>query len=250
MRLARIETPDGPREVVGDGDAWAVVEDIFARPLVRTGQTFPVEGARLLAPVTPTVVLGMAHNTGPADRQLPAQAFMKSARTVVGPGDPIVVDARRGTVMGEAELTLVVRKLCRNVSAEDVADVVLGWTVGNDCGAVQQTALDEKMTQTKNGDGFTPIGPWIETDLDPLNEAITAGVRGGEQIGASSAGLAWNPFEVLAYLTSHMTLGPGDIVLTGSPNTAFTVVPGDVSEVGLASVGVLSNPVVALDLDA
>ncbi|WP_127125743.1 fumarylacetoacetate hydrolase family protein [Georgenia sp. SYP-B2076] len=244
MRLARIATPAGPRHVVADGADWVVVEDVFARPLVRTDERHPQAGARLLAPVEPRVVLGMAHNSGPADRQLPPQAFMKSARTVVGPGDPVRIDPRRGEVKVEGELTLVVRRECRNLTPEDVPDAVLGWTVGNDVTAVDQTPLDEKMTQAKNGDGFTPIGPWIETDLDPRDVAIDVDVDGVRVASSSSAGLAWDVVEQLVYLTSHLTLGPGDVILTGSPGTAATVRAGDRSDITLSGIGTLSNPIV------
>ncbi|MFH5821251.1 fumarylacetoacetate hydrolase family protein [Georgenia sp. AZ-5] len=244
MRLARIATPAGPRHAVADGADWAVVEDVFARPLVPTGERHPQDGARLLAPVEPRVVLGMAHNTGPADRELPPQAFMKSARTVVGPGDAIRLDPRRGEVKVEGELAVVVRRQCRNLAPEEVPDAVLGWTVGNDVTAVDQVALDEKMTQSKNGDGFTPLGPWVETELDPRDVAIE--VRVGDEVAAagSTSGLARDVVELLVYLTAHLDLGPGDVVLTGAPGTGATVVPGDRAAITLAGIGTLTNPVV------
>ena len=107
----------------------------------------------------------MAHNGAPGDRDLPRQAFLKSPRTVIGPGDDIVVDERLGQVNIEGELAVVIRHQPAP-HADQVPGAILGYTIGNDVTAVDQIALDEKMTQSKNGDGFTPIGPWIETDLD------------------------------------------------------------------------------------
>ena len=166
MRIARIATDHGPVSVVQQADQWAEVIDPFADRLEYAGVLYPVATATLLAPVQPLVVLGMAHNGAPGDRELPRQAFSKSPRTVVGPGDTIVVDDDLGQVNIEGELAVVIRRTSRHLTAEQVPDSILGYTIGNDVTAVDQIALDEKMTQSKHGDGFTPIGPWIETDLD------------------------------------------------------------------------------------
>ncbi|NUU17183.1 DUF2437 domain-containing protein [Cellulomonas humilata] len=248
MRLARIATDAGPVPAVADGDDWAVVVDLFARPLVRTGVRVPQDGARLLAPVEPAVVLGMAHNSGPADRGVPPQAFMKSARTVVGPGDPIWLDERAGAVKAEGELTLVVRTTCRHVTPDQFADVVLGWTIGNDVTAVDQVPLDSLFTQAKNGDGFTPVGPWIETDLSTLTDVrIEVDVDGARVATSSTAGLAWDPVEAFCYVTAHVTLGPGDLLLTGAPATSAIVVAGSTTAITLDGLGTLRNVVVAAD---
>jgi 2-keto-4-pentenoate hydratase/2-oxohepta-3-ene-1,7-dioic acid hydratase in catechol pathway len=245
MRLARVHTPDGPRSVVQDGDRWSVIKDLFADPVTRTGETYPVDSTALHAPTEPRVVLGMAHNSGPADRELPPQAFMKSARTTVGPGDPIHIDSRFGQVVVEGELAVVIGRTSRNLAPGDVPGAILGWTIGNDVTAVEQIPLDEKMTQSKNGNGFTPIGPWIETDLDPADLAIEVSVGGDVAARSTTAHLAWDIAEQLVYLTSFLTLGPGDIVLTGSPWTAAPVVPGDVASITIAGLGTLTNPVVS-----
>ena len=246
MRLARIQTPHGPRPVVLDGERWSVVTDLFATPLVRTGEEHPVDGARLLAPVEPRVVLGMAHNSGPDDRLLPPQAFMKSARTVVGPGDPIHLDPGVGRVVVEGELVAVVGRTCRNLTPEDVAGAILGWTIANDVTAVDQVPLDDKFTQVKNGDGFTPLGPWIETELDPTDVAIDVRVDGDLVAGSSTSGLARDVTELLVYLTSFLTLGPGDVVLTGAPGTSAPILAGQSTAITLAGIGTLTNPAVAV----
>jgi len=98
------------------------------------------------------------------------------------------------------------------------------------------------MTQAKNGDGFTPIGPWIETDLDPTSIPITVHVN-GKQVASSDTGqLARNVTETLVYLTSYLTLDAGDIVLTGYPGTLAPVKPGDISTVAITGIGNLNNP--------
>jgi 2-keto-4-pentenoate hydratase/2-oxohepta-3-ene-1,7-dioic acid hydratase in catechol pathway len=243
MRIARIRTADGPQSVVQDGGDWAVVADPFAAELALTGVRHPVAGARLLAPVQPTIVLGMAHNGSLADRELAPQAFQKSARTVVAPGEEIVVDPALGMVNVEGELAMVIGRTSRHLAPEQVPGAILGWTIGNDVTAVDQIPLDDKMTQAKNGDGFTPLGPWIETDLDPSDVSIDVEVNGEIVATSSTKLLAWNVVEQLVYLTSVLTLGPGDIVLTGSPATFAPVQPGDFARITLQGIGALTNPV-------
>ena len=243
MRLARLATPAGVRPVMADGDHWVEITDPFAPVPVPTGVRHPMAGATLLAPVQPLVVLGMAHNGAPGDRDLPRQAFVKSPRTVIGPGENIVVDDHLGQVNVECELALVIRRTCRHLTADEVPAAILGYTVGNDVTAVDQIALDEKMTQSKHGDGFTPLGPWIETAVDPSDVAMS--VRVGSELVATgrTSQLAWTITEQLVYLTRYLTLGPGDVVLTGAPGTFAPVKPGDVAEVSIAGIGTLTNPV-------
>lgn len=243
MRIARIGTDEGPMAVIEQDRHWAEVVDPFAETPVLTGRRFPIEGARLLAPVQPLVVLGMAHNGAPGDRDLPRQAFIKSPRTIVGPGETIVVDESLGQVNIEGELAVVIRRHCRHLTADQVPRAILGYTIGNDVTAVDQIPLDEKMTQSKNGDGFTPIGPWIETDLDSGAVPMTVQLNGETVAQANTAQLAWNITEQLVYLTSYLALGPGDIVLTGAPGTFSPAKPGDQSDITLGGIGTLSNPV-------
>ena len=247
MRIARIATASGARAVVADGDDWVVVPDAFAAAVDLTGERVAQADATLLAPVEPRVVLGMLHNTGPEERELAPQAFLKSARTVVGPGEPIVVDARHGDHVGECELALVVGRTCRDVTAEQAPDYVLGWTVGNDVTIPAQGVIDVVRTQAKNGDGFTPLGPWIETDLDPLSAALVAEVDGEVAAESSTARLAWNPFEALAHLSQYLTLGPGDVILTGAPFSGFPLTPGTTATCTVAGIGPLTNPVITIE---
>jgi len=243
MRIARIATDQGPCSVIQQDDHWLEVMDPFADTPQFTGASFPVETAHLLAPVQPLVVLGMAHNGAPGDRDLPRQAFIKSPRTVVGPGETIVVDEGLGQVNIEGELAVVMRRVSRHLTADQVPGAILGYTIGNDVTAVDQIPFDEKMTQSKNGDGFTPIGPWIETDLDNGSVPMTVLVNGDVRAQANTSQLAWDITEQLVYLTSYLTLGPGDIVLTGAPGTFTPVKPGDNGQITLGGIGTLRNPI-------
>ncbi|WP_237726933.1 fumarylacetoacetate hydrolase family protein [Rhodococcus jostii] len=146
----------------------------------------------------------------------------------------------------EGELAVVIRRTCRRLRPEDVPSAILGYTIGNDVTAVEQIALDDKLTQAKHGDGFTPLGPWIETDLGSGDVPITVRVNGVTVAEASTRQLAWNVSEQLVHLTRYLTLGPGDVVLTGCPFTLGPVEPGDRTEITLDGIGTLANPVRAL----
>ena len=121
---------------------------------------------RLLAPVEPRTVVGMAHNTGPADRALAPQAFLKPARSVIGPGEAVGVPAGVGRVDAEGELAVVVGRTSRDLTTGDALDAVFGYTVANDVTGRDLQRSDPLWTTAKGYDTFTPLGPWIETDLD------------------------------------------------------------------------------------
>ena len=248
MKVARIATPTGPQPAVLDGNEWIVLTDLFAPDGPRTDERYPKDATVLLAPCEPRVVIGMAHNSGPADRALPPQAFLKSARTVIGPGGQIRIDPSRGEVMAEAELTVVIGKEARMLRPDQVEDVILGYTVGNDVTQVGQIPHDDKLTQVKNGDGFTPLGPWIETDLGPILDGeghdLATAVEPATHVESTSANLAWTLRELLVYLTSYLTLGPGDVILTGAPATSIPIEPGQQVSVTVGGIGTLRNPIV------
>jgi 2-keto-4-pentenoate hydratase/2-oxohepta-3-ene-1,7-dioic acid hydratase in catechol pathway len=227
--------------VIWRDEQWVGITNPLSDSFDLTGDAFGTN-VTLLAPCRPRVILGMAHN-GPGDRPLPPQAFMKSPRTAVGPGDPIRIDPMLGAVNVEGELAVVMRRTVRHLQPDDVADAVLGFTIGNDVTAIDQIPLDEKMTQVKNGDGFTPLGPWISTGVDWWDVNIDVSVNGEHRAHGNTADLAYNVVEILVYLSSIMTLGPGDVILTGAPRTSTRVEPGDHVAISLAGLGTLENPV-------
>jgi 2-keto-4-pentenoate hydratase/2-oxohepta-3-ene-1,7-dioic acid hydratase in catechol pathway len=243
MRLARIHTDAGPVQVVQRGDRWEAIGDMFAAELEYTGESFPVGAVQFLSPVEPRVVVGMAHNGGPGDREQPPQAFLKSARTVVGVGSDIVADAGTGRLHIEGELGLVLGRAARHLAPGAFAGHVLGYTIGNDVTSVTQIGLDDKLLQAKNGDGYTPLGPWIETDIDPSALVITVLVNGAVVAQSSTAQLAWSIDEQLVYLSSHLELGPGDVLLTGAPGTFAPAETGDDVEIRIDGIGSLCNRV-------
>jgi 2-keto-4-pentenoate hydratase/2-oxohepta-3-ene-1,7-dioic acid hydratase in catechol pathway len=212
----------------------------------------PVPGtdAVLLAPCEPRVVIGMAHNTGPADRLLPPQAFHKSPHSVTGPGRAIELNEGQTAVDGEAELAVVIGSRARNLTPETALAAVYGYTCANDVTDRAAQASDSLWTEAKSRDSFTPLGPWIRTDLDPANVTVQLSDDQHPGTPASTRDLARSVTEVLVYLTSIMTLHPGDVVLTGAPGPSLRLTSGGVSRVSIPAIGELLNPVVLADSDA
>jgi 2-keto-4-pentenoate hydratase/2-oxohepta-3-ene-1,7-dioic acid hydratase in catechol pathway len=196
-----------------------------------------------LAPSVPTNVFGMAHNTGQAGRDLQPQAFHKAASSVIGPGEAIQLSANVGHVDPEAELTVVVGRTARGLTLETAGSAILGYTIGNDVSARDLQKTDELWISAKSQDTFTPAGPWIVTDLDAADLSIGIVHNGTKLKTASSADLGWKVDEIMVYLSSFMTLHPGDLILTGFPAECARIQPGDTVVCRVEGIGELSNPV-------
>jgi len=247
VRLAQIMSPQGRKEVVFKDNRWQVITDMFAQVLTFTGESFEDNGVVFLSPVQPRVILAMAHNGTPDQINNPAQAFHKSSRTAVGFGDSIYKDLRLGRLEVECELTAVIGKTARKLTLGNALEHVLGFTIGNDVTLPEQTPGDHLLLQTKNGDGFTPLGPWIETEFPNFdNSTMFVRVNGKQVIETSTNQLARGVAEQLVHITKYTTLGPGDVVLGGSPMSMYPVEPGDIVELEIIGLGVLINPIVKL----
>lgn len=243
MRLARIATPTGPRDVADFGDGWRMVVDLLASPLLYTGE--PVgDDPRLLAPVVPRVVVGIAHNKALREHVLPIQAWLKSPRSVIGPDAPIEARRDLGQVNVEGELAVVIGRPAWQVGVADALDVVLGYTIANDVTSVDRVPIDERNFEPKSGRGYTPLGPWIETEIgDPDDIAMLVSVDGEVRAESSTALLQSTVAECIAYATSWLELGPGDVIMTGAPATFLPVLPGQTVTIELPGIGSLRNPV-------
>lgn len=242
------------------GRQWTVIDSPFPgssanansapRPGWECGATVPQDAFSFLAPSVPGNVLGMAHNTGRAGRDLPPQAFHKAATSVVGPGEAIELAAGVGLVEPEAELAVVVGRKAKALTLDTARSAVLGFTIGNDVTARDLQKSDDLWLSAKSQDTFTPAGPWIVTGLDPADLPVSVVHNGTELSPASTADLGWKVDEILVYLSSFMTLHPGDLVLTGFPATSARLAAGDTVTCRVGGIGELTNPVrVAAPLD-
>ncbi len=238
-----------------EGRIWQVTETPFpASPANQNsmfrdgwtlGATVTEDQFSFLAPCAPVNVFGMAHNTGAPGRALPPQAFHKAASSVIGPDVAIELSPTVGYVDPEAELTVVVGRPAKNLTLETARSAILGFTIGNDVSARDAQKSDELWISAKSPDTFTPLGPWIVVNLLDDGVAISIVHNGTELSPASSNDLGWGVDEILVYLSSFMTLQPGDVILTGFPAECRQINPGDEVICRVGGIGELRNPVIA-----
>lgn len=268
MRIARFSADGSPAFGVVEGPPGSeVVARIDGHPFAPfgfSGERFPVADVRLLAPVLPSKVLAVGKNYADhisemaSDLALDAGAemggdapeeplvFLKPSTSVIGPGDAIAYPVRASErVDYEGELAVVIGRLCRDVSRERVRDVLLGYTCANDVTARDLQARDGQWTRAKGFDTFCPLGPWIETALDPAHLRLTTTVNDQVRQDASTSLLLHDVAALVAHVSAVMTLLPGDVLLTGTPAGVGPLRVGDVVSVTIDGIGTLTNRVVA-----
>jgi 2-keto-4-pentenoate hydratase/2-oxohepta-3-ene-1,7-dioic acid hydratase in catechol pathway len=253
MRLVRFRHADRIATGVLAGEEIRVLAGTFFENPVPSGQDVPLGEVRLLAPVLPSKVVAVGKNYADHAAEMGGEVpqepmiFLKPSTAVVGPGDPIPFPSISTRVDHEAELAVVIGRLARRVRAEDAGRFLLGFTCGNDVTARDLQAKDGQWTRAKGFDGFCPLGPWIETELDPSDLAIECRVNGEVRQSARTSLLAFGPNELVEFVTRVMTLLPGDVILTGTPAGVGPLSVGDMVEVEVEGVGALANEVVAGD---
>ena len=258
MRIARFATDDEPRfAAVGEDrtgeSVLAVLDgDPLYRPIQLTGETIPLADARLVAPVLPrSKVVGVGRNyrehAAELGNEIPAEPllFLKPNTSVIGPGEPIVVPHQSDEVHHEAELAVVIGRICRDVPPERVNDVILGYTCGNDVTARDLQKRDGQWARAKGFDSFCPLGPWIETELDPADLEITCTVGSEQRQSGRTSQMIYDVAALVAYISAAFTLLPGDVILTGTPAGVGPIVDGDDVTVAVEGIGELTNRVVA-----
>ncbi len=259
MRLGRIASPDGIAFVSIEGVAGGpltareIAEHPFGTPTF-TGRAWPLDDVRLLAPIVGNKVVCIGKNyadhvseMGGAGAAAPADPiiFLKPTTAVVGPGAAIVLPPSSSNVHFEGELAVVIGRPCKDVPAAKALEVVLGYTVANDVTARDQQAADGQWTRAKSHDTFCPLGPWIETDLDPADLDLRTEVDGVTKQDSSTALLLHDVAEIIEWVSAVMTLLPGDVILTGTPAGVGPLVAGQSVSITIAGIGTLTNPVVA-----
>jgi len=236
VRLARVDTPDGP--VAGEYRDGAVHADDGVHDA-------GVED--LLAPCDPSAIYCVGRNYAATIDSMGYETpdepdfFIKPPASVVGPGDPVPYPAFSGEVTYAGELAAVIDERCADLDPADVPGVLRGYTVMNDMDALDQ----QGRTARKAWDASGPLGPWIETGVDPVDDPIemTTDVAGERRQAATTELMLFDPHEVVAYLSERFTFRPGDVVAFGSPDNPGLVEPGDEVEITYEGVGTLRNPI-------
>jgi 2-keto-4-pentenoate hydratase/2-oxohepta-3-ene-1,7-dioic acid hydratase in catechol pathway len=248
LRLYRIDHAGQPRHVAERGGQWRLVEgDIFGE--FREGAEISSEGVKLLAPVQPTkiVCVGLNYKDHAAEQHKPLPEepllFIKPSTAVVGPGAPIEIPSWAGRVDHEGELGLVIRKQTFNVRANRAYEHVLGLTSVNDVTARELQRKDGQYTRAKGFDTFAPVGPCIAVGLDGRDLPVRTYVNGNLRQDSRTRELIFTIPELVEFISSIMTLLPGDIISTGTPSGVGPIRPGDQVTVHVEGVGALTNPV-------
>ncbi|GAA0966280.1 fumarylacetoacetate hydrolase family protein [Actinocorallia libanotica] len=219
-----------------------------------TGARHPLEEVRLLAPILPSKVIAIGRNYAEHAREMGSEApeeplfFMKPSTAVAGPNDVIRYPEKLSQrVDYEGELAVVIGRLCREVPVSRAHEVVFGYTCANDVTARDLQRKDGQWTRAKGFDTFCPLGPWIETVLDPSDLGIETLVNGEvRQVSRTSAMIHDIP-RLIAHVSEVMTLLPGDVILTGTPEGVGPLQIGDMVSVQIEGIGELRNRVVPRD---
>jgi 2-keto-4-pentenoate hydratase/2-oxohepta-3-ene-1,7-dioic acid hydratase in catechol pathway len=252
MKIVRIRAGDDIAYGVADVEGVLVYRGSPFVAWEPTETVVPWDTAQLLAPVLPSKVIAVGRNyeDHAAERggEVPDEPliFLKPATSVIGPDANVVHPSISNDVQHEAELAAVVSRVARNVKAEDASAYIFGYTAANDVTARDLQMKDGQWARAKGFDTFCPLGPAIETELDPLEKlAVICRVNGEVRQAGFTSDMVFGVAEILEFVTAVMTLLPGDIILTGTPAGISRVVPGDLMEVEIDGIGVLQNRVVA-----
>ncbi|MGI8427209.1 MAG: fumarylacetoacetate hydrolase family protein [Actinomycetota bacterium] len=238
---------DGSRIAYGvaDGD---LIEEISSTPFLpheTTGISHPLSGTRLLAPCLPSKVIGVGLNyRDHADEMgmpIPEEPmfFFKPSTSVVGPASKIVWPRGCERLDYEGELAVVIGAVAKGVSRDRWQEVVLGYTCAIDATARDQQEKDSQWGRAKGFDTAGPLGPWIETDIVPDDLALITKVNGEVKQEARTSSLIFNVGELIEFITTSITLLPGDVIMTGTPKGAGPLKDGDRVAVEIEGIGSL-----------
>ena len=251
MRLLRFRY--GERIATGaiepGSDDVRILEGTFFEDPLPTGEVVPLDDVHLLAPVLPSKLVCVGKNfaahAAEFGMEVPEEPllFLKPSTAVIGPGDPIQLLPISRRIDYEGELAVVIGRIARDVRAEDAFKYILGYTCANDVTLRDLQKTDDQWARAKGFDGSCPLGPWIETGLDPTDAVVRTRLNGEIRQQASTSDLVFGVATLLEYVTTFMTLLPGDAILTGTPDGVGKLSSGDVVEVEVEGVGTLRNGV-------
>lgn len=250
MRTCRFRLAGQERYGVVEGD---LVRALTAAPWaggLPEGRPAPLADVTLLAPVEPSKVVCVGRNYLAHARELgndvPAipLIFLKPSTSVIGPQEAIRCPESSREVHHEGELGVVVGRTLTRATPAEARGAVFGYTCLNDVTARDIQREEKQFTRAKGFDTFCPVGPVIETDLDPLDASVACRVNGSERQRGYTRDMAFDVYVLLSFISGVMTLLPGDVVATGTPEGVGPIRRGDWVEVEVPGIGVLRNPVV------
>jgi 2-keto-4-pentenoate hydratase/2-oxohepta-3-ene-1,7-dioic acid hydratase in catechol pathway len=247
MRLVRFQAEERPAYGVLDGDFVSELDGDFFRPLRTGNRTHPLSRVKLLAPCSPGKIIAVGLNYHDHAKELglavPKEPviFLKPPSAVIGPGEAILYPDMSGQVDYEAELGVVIRDRAKDLRPEEARGHILGYTCTNDVTARDLQRKDGQWTRAKSFDTFCPIGPWIETGLDPGNLLVESYLNGEQRQSSRTAQLIFPVDYLVSFISRVMTLYPGDLIITGTPAGIGPMKHGDEVEVRIEGIGSLMN---------
>lgn len=251
MRIVRFQAQGSIRYgILEDDCSIAGLSGPPFKSVKRTRERFHPEDVRLLAPCEPSKIVGVGLNyrdhAEELGMDLPQEPllFLKPPTSIIGPHRQIRFPSMARRVDFEAELAIVIGACAKKVPVEDAARVILGYTCFNDVTARDLQFKDVQYTRAKGFDTFAPIGPWIETDVDPLGLTIESYLNGERKQHSTTACLLFDPCALVSYISHIMTLRPGDVIASGTPAGVGPMKPGDRIEIRIEHIGSLVNEVV------
>jgi 2-keto-4-pentenoate hydratase/2-oxohepta-3-ene-1,7-dioic acid hydratase in catechol pathway len=243
-------TVEGPAGAPRDALTVAAIDGHPFGPITFTGDRWALPDVRLLSPFLPSKVVAFGRNYAEHAKEMGNEApetpliFIKPSTSVIGDGDAIRLPASSNEVHYEGELAVVIGTPARNVAPDDALRHVFGYAAANDVTARDQQRADGQFTRSKSYDSFCPLGPWVETVLDPGDLRLVTRVNGAVRQDGRTSQMIHDVAAQIAFVSAIMTLLPGDVILTGTPAGVGPIAAGDTVSVEIEGIGVLSNSVV------
>src|SRR5574341_1982858 len=252
MLIARVQGPQGPVMAVIEGNTvYSLAGDVFKGTPTRGERIGTVHDTTFLPPVSPSKMICVGRNYRAHAQEMGSDVpqepllFFKPPSSLIGAGAAIEILPQMGRVEHEAELAVVIGRRGRAVPEEDALSHVLGYCCANDVTDRDFQKKDDQWARAKGFDTFCPLGPWINTVLDPGDVTVHGRVNGEVRQQASTRDMVFGVSFLIAHISRIMTLEPGDIILTGTPAGVGPIRAGDRVEIEVEEIGVLSNPVIA-----
>jgi len=251
MRIVRYITEAGKKPKYGWllGDKVGEIGgNVFGRYRRKEAET-PLADVKLVAPSEPSKIICVGRNYIEHAKELGNEVpkvpliFLKPPSSIIASSDTVILPPQSAQVEHEGELVVVIGKRGRNITAENARKYILGYTVGNDVTARDLQRTDDQWTRAKGFDTFCVFGPWIDTEFDPADAVLTVRVNGQMRQMASTRDMVFNVPTLIAYVSSVMTLEPGDLLFTGTPSGVGELKHGDEVTVEIEGLGEVKNPV-------
>jgi 2-keto-4-pentenoate hydratase/2-oxohepta-3-ene-1,7-dioic acid hydratase in catechol pathway len=255
MRYARVLHEGRPRHACVEDDVLVLLSGSPLEGEATPDGSLPLWGAQLLPPVIPFVfyAVGMNYRShvdhaaalGNPVAVLPERPEVgyRANNALIGHGEAIVVPPGvRGRFEAEGEVVAVIGRKLKHATRSEAQESVFGWTIGNDVSAREWQHQDRTFWRSKNSDTFKPMGPWIETDVDPMAQTTTVSVNGRAEAAFATGGMVFDPWDYIVETSRYITLHPGDVLWMGADSNV-QLAPGQVVDVAISGIGALTNPV-------